>query len=82
MLLNCLVTNVISSRFCRWVSPSKANVFRSFEVILNYVLQLTLEHMVFHGISVIGIMFLLCAVVSTGFESEVMNKYRQRYKWL
>ena len=27
----------------KWVSPTKANVFRSFEVILNFLLQIFVE---------------------------------------
>ena len=66
----------------RFVSPSKANVFRSFEVILNYVLQLELEGTTFHVSNVFGIMFLLMAVFATGFESEVMSRVSHRFKWL
>ena len=58
----------------KWVSPTKANVFRSFEVILNYGLQLHFEHMRFHPTDVVGIVFLLLAVVATGFEKEVIKK--------
>ena len=38
----------------KWVSPTKANVFRSFEVILNFLLQIFVEHKAFHPTSVIG----------------------------
>ena len=58
----------------KWVSPTKANVFRSFEVILNYLLQIFLEHQTFHPLSIIGILCLLLAVLATGFEKEVMKK--------
>ncbi len=64
------------------MSPSKGNVFRSFEVILNYVLQLQLEHSIFHSSSIVGIMLLLSAVVFTGFETEMMTRFSQRFKFL
>ena len=58
----------------KWVSPTKANVFRSFEVILNFLLQIFLEDKPFHPTSIIGILSLLMAVCATGFEREVMKK--------
>ena len=58
----------------KWVSPTKANVFRSFEVILNYLLQIFLEHHAFHYSDILGIFSLLMAVFATGFEQEVMRK--------
>jgi hypothetical protein len=64
------------------VSPSKANVFRSFEVILNYGLQLALEHTAFHVSSLFGIAMLLIAVVATGFESDIMRRYKRTYSFL
>jgi hypothetical protein len=65
--------------FFRWVSPSKANVFRSFEVILNYILQLFLEKMVFHPTDLVGIFFLIMSVIATGFEKEVMSRNLHPY---
>ena len=63
----------------KWVSPTKANVFRSFEVILNYLLQIFLEHHSFHLFDILGICFLLMAVFATGFEQEVMKKNFHRW---
>ena len=63
----------------KWVSPTKANVFRSFEVILNYLLQIFLEHHSFHPSDIFGIFFLLMAVFATGFEQEVMKKNLHRW---
>ncbi len=65
----------------RWVSPSKGNVFRSFEVILNYVLQLVLEHTAFHLSSLFGIGLLLAAVVCIAVETEIMERYSGRF-WI
>ena len=74
--------NVFYTIAMKYVSPSKANVFRSFEVILNFVLQITIEHGSFHLIALLGIACLLLAVVATGFENEAMRKWRARIKFL
>ena len=74
--------NVFYTIAMKYVSPSKANVFRSFEVILNFVLQITIEHGSFHLIALLGIACLLLAVVATGFENEAMRKWRGRIKFL
>eukprot|EP00095_Tigriopus_kingsejongensis_P001150 maker-scaffold628_size122696-snap-gene-0.30 protein:Tk01150 transcript:maker-scaffold628_size122696-snap-gene-0.30-mRNA-1 annotation:"transmembrane protein 20" len=66
--------NVAYTIAVRFVSPSKANVFRSFEVILNFILQVELEHTPLFPSNFVGIFLLLLAVVSTGFESEVMKR--------
>lgn len=74
-----MIGNMSYTFAVRWVSPSKANVFRSFEVILNYSLQILLEKMVFHPTDVAGIVMLLLAVVATGFETEVMARFLLPY---
>ena len=76
------MTKISICLFFSWVSPSKGNVFRSFEVILNYVLQLLLEHTAFHFSSVFGICFLLLAVVFIAAETEVMERYSGRLRFL
>ena len=77
-----ILGNVFYTIAMKYVSPSKANVFRSFEVILNFVLQITIEHGSFHLIALLGIACLLLAVVATGFENEAMRKWRVRFKFL
>ena len=77
-----ILGNVFYTIAMKYVSPSKANVFRSFEVILNFVLQITIEHGSFHLIALLGIACLLLAVVATGFENEAMRKWRARFKFL
>ena len=69
-----MIGNLSYTMAVKWVSPTKANVFRSFEVILNFLLQIFLEDKPFHPTSIIGIFFLLMAVLATGFEKEVMKK--------
>ena len=62
----------------RWVSPSKANVFRSFEVILNFVLQLHFEHTSFYPENAVGMVFLVSAVVIMAYENDVVKKFGHR----
>ncbi len=64
------------------MSPSKINVFRSFEVVLAFVLQLWLEHSELHYSSLYGLALLLSAIALTGFETEVMAKYSERISFL
>ena len=64
----------------RRISPTEANVYRSLEVVLNYVLQICLEHMVFHPTDVVGILFLTLAGITIYLEDAVMKK--QLYWWL
>ena len=59
----------------RLVSPCYANVFRSFEVMLNYGLQVKFEHTPFHAESLGGIAFLLLAVVTMAFEIKLKRKF-------
>jgi drug/metabolite transporter (DMT)-like permease len=73
--------NVLYTLAMRWVSPSKGNVFRSFEVILNCALQVALDHVPFYWLTGIGICLLLVAVVATGFESDVMARFGGRRRW-
>ena len=75
-----ILGNLSYTMAVKWVSPTKANVFRSFEVILNFILQIYLENRPFHPTSIIGIFFLLMAVLATGFEQEVMKK--KLHRWL
>ena len=65
--------------FFRFVSPSYANVFRSFEVILNYCLQIYLEHTLFHYEAVGGMALLIFAALAMSFEAEM--KYRFGRRW-
>ena len=65
----------------KWVSPTKANVFRSFEVILNLVLQLVLEHMAFHPDNHLpGIALLLLAVLAIDQETNI--RQRNLHRWI
>ena len=65
--------------FFRFVSPSYANVFRSFEVILNYCLQIYLEHTLFHYEALGGMALLIFAAVAMSFEAKM--KYRFGKRW-
>ena len=67
--------------YSRWVSPSKANVFRSFEVILNYALQLHFEHTKFYPENAIGIFLLVAALIIMAYEKEAYKKFNSRFIW-
>ena len=79
MTITLLILIKVNHFIFRYVSPSYANVFRSFEVILNYFLQLKFEHTLFHFESVGGIMFLLLAVLSMSFEMRMRQKFGERW---
>jgi len=66
----------------KFVSPSLANVFRSFEVILNFVLQVELEKMAYHDINFAGIVLLLMAVIAMSFEARAHRKWGQAFRFL
>ena len=55
------------------VSPTRVNVVQCFEVIVNYGLQIWLEHHSFHPSDIFGIFLLLIAVTATGIEHKVMK---------
>jgi len=66
----------------KFVSPSLANVFRSFEVILNFVLQVQLEKMAAHDINFVGIVLLLLAVIVMSFEAKALHKWGGALRFL
>jgi len=87
MLMTCVTTLGIFGNMCytiavKYVSPSVANVFRSFEVILNFALQVHLEKMPYHDINFVGIALLLMAVLVMSYENRAHARWRQRIKYL
>lgn len=56
------------------VSPSKANVFRSFEIMLNYGFQIWLQGDVFHWSAVAGIGLLVAAVLLNAGEERLKKR--------
>ena len=78
-----MMGNLFYTVAVKYVSPSKANVFRSFEVILNFGIQVKYEGTVVHFSSVAGIALLLVAVLMTGFEGDVMkSRLKKWFRWL
>lgn len=68
--------NIIMTIALRHVTPAKAMVFRSFEVILNYVLQLTIFTSVpFHWTDPVGASFIMVSVIIMGFEPFFLQRY-------
>lgn len=75
-----IIGNIIMTIALRHVSPAKAMVFRSFEVILNYVLQLTLFTSVpFHWTDPVGACLITISVIVMGFERFFLRKYTWKY---
>lgn len=70
-----IIGNLCYTFAVRWVSPSKANVFRSFEVILNFGLQIYFEHTHFYPENAVGIVFLIVAVIIMAYEKEATKKF-------
>ena len=68
--------------FHRFVSPSLANVFRSFEVILNFALQVILEKSPYYNINFVGIALLLMAVLVMSYENRAQIRWRHAVKFL
>ena len=50
--------------------------FRSMEVILNYVLQIVIEHMEFHPSAILGIICLILAVILMAREKQITKWHR------
>lgn len=57
-------------------------MFRSFEVILNFILQVEVEDTPYYNINALGIALLLVAVVVMSFEKRVRRLYSARYWWI
>ena len=66
----------------KFVSPSLANVFRSFEVILNFTLQVKLQGYPAYAINFVGIALLLTAVCMMSYENKAQAKWRRKFKYL
>ena len=80
IVLSGMFENFCDTVAVKWVSPTKVNVLQCFEVIVNYLLQICLEHYSFHPSDILGIFFLLMAVNATGFEHKVLN--RNLHRWI
>ena len=72
----------VISCLSRFVSPSVANVFRSFEVILNFALQVKLEGHPAYDINFVGITLLLMAVLMMSYENRAHAKWSRTIKCL
>ena len=69
-----MLENFCDTMAVKYVSPTKVNVFQSIEVILNYSIQIHLEHHLFHPSDIAGLFLLLIAVNATIFEHKVMDR--------
>ena len=77
-----LFGNIVYTTAMKYVSPTKGNVFRSFEVITNYVLQIYLQGCTYHPSAIFGISFLSMSVVLIGSESILRTKLANRFPYL
>lgn len=66
--------NFLYTGAVKFISPTKSNIFRSFEVILNSVLQYYLEGTKFYSTIYGGTVFLISAMILTGFEKEIVTR--------
>lgn len=66
----------------RFVSPTKGNVFRGFEVIANFLLQIFYQGYQFHPSGTLGIAALLMAVALIPNEVKLRAKCAFRSQWL
>lgn len=74
-----ILGNLLYTVAMKWVSPSKANVFRSFEVILNCFLQIAIQHYEFHPAMVGGVVLLMLSVGAMSAEVVVTNKLAVKF---
>lgn len=66
--------NFLYTGAVRYISPTKSNIFRSFEVILNSALQYFLEGTTLYASIYGGTVLLMSAMILTGFENEIVRR--------
>lgn len=66
--------NFLYTGAVKFISPTKSNIFRSFEVILNSVLQYFLEGTKLYSTIYGGTVLLMSAMILTGFEHEIVRR--------
>jgi len=71
--------NFLYTGAVKYLSPTKSNMFRSFEVILNSILQYYLEGTEVYSTIYAGTSFLISAMVLTGFEYEIVTRVNKRW---
>lgn len=84
MLSFCVATigifgSMVMTKALCWVTPSKVMVVRSFEVVVAYILQVTLFDTPTHLSDVGGTMLVILAVLSMGLEDKVMRRVSWRF---
>ena len=73
-----LAGNILYTIAMKFVSPTKGNVFRGFEVITNCVIQVSFQGYMWHMSFSMGISFLLGSAVLIAGEGDMakfLNKY-------
>nr|ACO11508.1 Transmembrane protein 20 [Caligus rogercresseyi] len=77
-----IIGNIIMTIALKLITPARAMVFRSFEVIANYILQATLFSKVsvsFHITDPLGAFLIVMSVLLMGFEISIKKKYSWKY---
>jgi len=74
-----LIGSIFMTKAVCWVTPSKVMVVRSFEVVVAYILQVTVFDTPTHVSDVFGTLLVIAAVLSMGLEDPLMRRYRWRF---
>uniref|UniRef100_A0A0K2TSL4 EamA domain-containing protein n=1 Tax=Lepeophtheirus salmonis TaxID=72036 RepID=A0A0K2TSL4_LEPSM len=77
-----IIGNIVMTIALKFISPARAMVFRSFEVIANYILQATLFSKVampFHVTDPIGALLIVISVMLMGLETMIQKRYSWKY---
>lgn len=74
-----LIGSILMTKAVCWVTPSKVMVVRSFEVVVAYILQVTVFDTPTHVSDVFGTLLVILAVLSMGLEDPLMRRFRWRF---
>jgi len=74
-----LIGSILMTKAVCWVTPSKVMVVRSFEVVVAYILQVTVFDTPTHVSDVFGTMLVILAVLSMGIEDPLMRRFSCRF---
>eukprot|EP00088_Acartia_fossae_P001847 TRINITY_DN10721_c0_g1_i1.p1 TRINITY_DN10721_c0_g1~~TRINITY_DN10721_c0_g1_i1.p1 ORF type:complete len:412 (+),score=59.42 TRINITY_DN10721_c0_g1_i1:80-1315(+) len=74
-----LIGSILMTKAVCWVTPSKVMVVRSFEVVVAYILQVTVFDTPTHLSDVFGTILVILAVLSMGLEDPLMRRFRFRF---
>merc|ERR1712168_708775 len=70
-----LIGSILMTKAVCWVTPSKVMVVRSFEVVVAYILQVTVFDTPTYLSDVLGTILVILSVLSMGIEDHLMTKF-------